>query len=366
MLRKCAATTMSLLLAIVTSSSWAVAQEKSAPAAESPLLTGEFHWQASPPLVEIVAANLPASPENPWHAVKDPSLVRYDNRWHLFCTLRKQRGGDGKPPGYIRIGYLSFADWPDAATAKWELLSLSMDYHGAPQVFYFSPHKRWYLIYQLADASRGIAYGPCYSTTTHLGDAKSWSAPEPFYAEKPENLRGWIDFWIICDDAKAHLFFTSNDGRMWRAETRLADFPRGFGTPQLALQADIFEASQTYKLAGLDKYLTIVEAQGQSGGRGHRYYKAYVADRLEGEWQPLAATGERPFAGLANVTFTGEPWSDSISHGELVRSGHDERLEVDPARLRFLYQGLKDDQWSQGYGRLAWRLGLLEQRTKPN
>src|SRR5262249_19698214 len=121
-------------------------------------------------------------------------------------------------------------------------------------------------------------------------------------------------------------------------------------------RGDIFEASHTYRLQGLNRYLTLVEAQ--DGGR--RYYKAYLADRLDGAWKPLAASRGKPFAGLANVRGAGR-WAGSYSPGELLRAGHDERLEVDPARLRFLYQGVSDrDRAGKKYGEIPWRLGILE------
>ena len=165
---------------------------------------------------------------------------------------------------------------------------------------------------------------------------------------------------MICDADKAHLFFTSNDGRMWRADTNLADFPHGWNEPKVVLEADVFEASHTYKLKGMDKFLTIIEAQG--GGR--RYYKAYLADRLEGSWKPVADTQQQPFAGAANVRDTGPHWADSISHGELLRGGYDEHLEVDPAHIRFLFQGVSDQAMrGKTYGEIPWRLGILEPET---
>jgi len=141
------------------------------------LRTGNFRWRSSEPLLAVNPKRLPPSPDNPWHAVKDPSVVRYQDRWHLFCTLRKLNGGNGKPAGYIRIGHISFADWKDANDAPWQLLEMSMGYHGAPQVFYFTPHRKWYLIYQLEDSSREIPFGPCYSTTEDINDPSSWSLP---------------------------------------------------------------------------------------------------------------------------------------------------------------------------------------------
>ena len=113
---------------------------------------------------------------------------------------------------------------------------------------------------------------------------------------------------------------------MWRLWTDLDDFPAGFGHCELALEAEIFEASHTYRLKGRDRYLTIVEQDGR------RYYKAYLADRLDGPWTPLADTEEHPFAGRANIRPAPgvEPWTDNVSHGELIRDGVDQTLTVDP------------------------------------
>jgi hypothetical protein len=234
------------------------------------------------------------------------------------------------------------------------------EYYCAPQLFYFTPHKKWYLIYQLVDKSRTPALGPCYSTSTNMADPRAWSAPVAMVTKAPEPR--WLDFWVVCDDEKAHLFYTTLDGHMWRRETTKADFPFGWSEQKLALRDDIFEASHTYKLKGRSKYLTVIEAQGDR----RRYYKAYLADRLEGPWKPLAATRERPFASQGNVEQT-EEWTTNISHGELLRTGIDERLEVDPANLRFVFQGASDSEYRENkYGAIPWRLGLLEPKRREN
>jgi hypothetical protein len=124
----------------------------------------------------------------------------------------------------------------------------------------------------------------------------------------------------------------------------------------VALQADIFEASHTYRLKGMDKYLTIVEAQADA----RRYYKAYVADRLEGTWRGLADSRSKPFAAFSNVV-QGKEWTTNISHGELLRTGADETMEIDPADVRFLFQGASDPEYrGNPYGKIPWRLGILE------
>jgi len=309
------------------------------------LLAGRFKWSASPVLVSPAMR-----PDDPCHAIKDPSIARHGDRWHLFCTIRSQKRTH-------QIEYLSFDDWKNANSAQRHVLKLSDGYFCAPQVFYFTPHQKWYLICQVSDESRKPSLQPAWSTASRIDEPDSWSKPTLLFAEQPDNVKMWIDFWVICDATRAHLFFTSLDGQMWRAETPVASFPHGWSKPSVVLRGDIFEASHTYRLKGLGKFLTLVEAQ--AGNR--RYYKAYLADRLDGEWTPLAGTKEKPFAGPANVRDRGTHWTDSFSHGELIRDGIDQSLEVDPSKLRFLFQGVSDDAVrGKKYGEIPWQLGLLE------
>ena len=315
------------------------------------VLSGDYRWECGGP---VLSAAQVADEE--LVAVKDPSIVRYNDRWHLFCTVRGPKLGR-------ELMYFSFDDWSNAGKAKHYLLKLQADHPGAPQVFYFAPHKKWYLICQAYNDAWEPTYGASYSTTTNIADPRSWSPLKPLGAKRvkddkvPEGKAG-LDFWVICDERKAHLFFTTNDGRMWHEETALANFPGGWSEAQLAIKGDIFEASDTYKLKGLDKYLTIIEAQ---GGHGWRYYKAYVADRLDGEWKPLAAEKDHAFASMQSVRQTGEHWTDSVSHGELIRAGYDQRLEVDPKGLRFVFQGVAEqDVKGKNYVQIPWSLGILE------
>jgi len=303
-----------------------------------------FRWKVSPPLIGPAARA-----EDPCHAIKDPSVVRYNDRWHLFCTIRSQKRSH-------QIEYLSFEDWEDANDADRHVLTLTDGYFCAPQVFYFTPQNKWYLIYQVTDKSRDPALQPAYSISRDIDDPTSWSSPTLLFSEQPDNVKAWIDFWVICDESRAHLFFTSLDGQMWRSEANLSEFPSGWSRPGVVLRGDIFEAAHIYRLKGLDKFLTVVEAQAD----GRRYYKAYAAARLDGPWEPLAATKEKPFASLTNTRAMGAHWTDSFSHGELIRAGYDQHLEVDPADLRFLFQGVSDQsRMGKKYGDIPWRLGIL-------
>lgn len=310
----------------------------------SAALPALFAWQASPPLV----AARPLG-GNAWHAIKDPSVVRHNGRWHLFCTVR------GQPRSHAVV-YLSVADWAEAGTAEQTVLPCHDGYCCAPQVFYFTPQARWYLICQASNDDWQPAYQPAFATTQDVTDPASWSPLQPLGASQGE-AAAWLDFWVICDAERAHLFFTSLDGHMWRCEAPLADFPHGWSAPSLALEGDVFEASHTYRLSGQDRYLTVIEAH---GGHGWRYLKAYLADDLRGPWQPLAADRDQAFASLLTVAQPADRWTDNLSHPELLRASSDERLAVDPADLKLVFQGVLDaDREGRAYGEIPWRLGLL-------
>ena len=317
------------------------------------MTTGNFRWKVDAPFLSIESSKLPRSSDR-WIAVKDPSVVWYDGQWHLFCTLRKDRKGDGR----IRIGYLSFTEWASAENSTWSVLDLTPGYHGAPQIFFFEPHKKWYLIYQAEDASRGLKYGPCFSTNDDITKPQNWTLPQPLYVV-PEGTRAGLDFWVICDQEKAHLFFTTLNGKMWRAETSLASFPSdGWSTPVVALQADIFEASHTYSVAGRNQFLTIVEAQGNR----RRYFKGFVAERLDGKWTPLAASTDFSLVSPLNVINQSESWATSYSHGEFIRATHTQELLLAPDGMKLLFQGANDHDYRiKSYGQIPWKLGILSQ-----
>lgn len=317
----------------------------------APALAGEFAlpaaWQYSAPLLGPAPRD-----EERSVAQKDPSILFHAGRWHVFMTI--------KCPGATKMEYCSFDRWENAHQAPRSVLRVSdSDYYCAPQVFYFRPHRLWYLVYQVGVPGQNKMW-VAYSTTRDLADPHSWTKARPILDGGAADPRqeGGLDYWIIADDRRAYLFFTSLNGKMWRLWTPLEQFPRGFGHCELALQGDIFEASHTYRLKGIDRYLTLIEAN--PGGR--RYFKAYLADRLDGAWKPLADTAERPFASWHNVRPAPgvAPWTDNISHGELIRAGNDETMTVDPRNLRFVFQGaLESEKAGIGYGQIPWRLGLL-------
>ncbi len=350
------------LIFLLTCSIRCLGEEGPDAKAEGPswLATGILEWSCSIPFITKRVGGV-----DPDVALKDPSVVFHEGDWHFFGTHRKKSGK-------VAMQYLAFKNWQEADKADRHTLSFLDSYHCAPQVFFFTPHQKWYLVYQAAGPwhepgatlPEHFSLAPVYSTTEHLGDPKSWSAPRAMIEDAASQGKKprWIDFWVICDTEKAHLFYTSDDGHFWRRETPLGSFPFGWSKEVLVLRdtkEELFEASHTYKIKGQDKYLTIIEAM----GKGHRYYKAWLADRLEGPWKPLAATKEKPFASVQVNVLPKPDWTSSISHGELIRSRNDETLEIDPNHLQFVFQGVTTESYNQSYGSIPWSIGLLENRS---
>ncbi|WP_081913622.1 non-reducing end alpha-L-arabinofuranosidase family hydrolase [Glycomyces sp. NRRL B-16210] len=316
---------------------------------EAQALPTSYQWESSGELI----GPKPDASHNVVSA-KDPTVVQDSSgKWHVFFTVANTAGN-------WSLAYTGFDDWSQASAAPHTFLdtnpNIGSRYAAAPHVFYFEPDGLWYLVYQT-----GL---PSYSTTSDINDPGSWSAPRNFQESMPDIVRDnigdghWLDYWVICDDAKCHLFSADDNGHVYRAETTLGQFPNGFTNTQIVLQDtknNLFEGGAVYKLDDTGTYLLIWESIGSDGAR---YYRSYTADGIEGQWSPQATSQNAPFAGAANVTFPGGAWTTDISHGELLRSGADQTMPLDTGDLQLLYQG-RDPNSGGSYSQLPYRLGLL-------
>jgi endo-1,4-beta-xylanase len=311
-----------------------------------------IRWTATEPVLSPVS-----DASHDILAVKDPTVVRFNDRWHVYASSVSSAGA-------YNLIYTSFSDWSEAPSAPVYYMDGTSGfdtYTAAPQLFHFTPQNKWYLVFQSGP--------PMYSTADDPGDPTGWTRPAPFYATTPaiitDNGGGWLDYWVICDRASCHLFFSDNHGRWYKAKTSIDEFPNGFGEPVVVLQdanaGRLFEASNVYRLNGTNQYLALIEAFDQTSG-GRRYFRSWIAESLEGPWLPWQASGSYPFAGARNVTFAGTTWTEHISHGEMIRAGYDETLAIDPCNLSYLFQGADPDADTGGdYNRTPWRIGLLTQ-----
>lgn len=297
-----------------------------------------FKWTASPPLI---------SPRSGALSIKDPSIVYFEDKWHIMATDYASE---------YNMVYLNFADFGAADSATKTLAATNPNLSGykcAPQLFYFAPQELWYLIYQTQT--------PAYSTSTNPSDVNSWSAKQDFWSSHPSLITnsntGGIDYWVICDDDNCYMFYSADNGELYRASTPKTSFPNGFTNHTKVMGSTsnpnaLFEACNVYQMKGTGKYLLLVEAIGSTG----RYFRSWTADKLDGTWTALADTMANSFASTRNVT--GAEWSnDGISHGEMLRDGYDEYMTVDTCNLRFLFQG----RTKQGpsYNENEYSLGVL-------
>ena len=309
-------------------------------------LPSTFRWRSGAPLL---SARVDAGSVT---GLKDPTVVRYGGKWHVFVTTVNSSG--------YGLAYLSFSRWSDASKAQLHPLDSSpmgSGFRATPQVFYFAAQKLWYLVYQTGAAS--------YSTNPDINDPDGWSAPKNFYPEVPDLVQEklaaggyWVSMWVICDQRDCFLFSSDNHGHLFRSQTSRTSFPHGMTQPVVAVndqrQGTSLAASHVYKVAGTGQYLLLGQA---FGGDGHGYLRSWTATRLAGPWTPQAGSPPRPFAGAKDVTFTATPWTSDVVDGELVRDGYDQNLSVSPCHLQLLYLGL-DNRFS---GNQAFGIGLLTQ-----
>jgi hypothetical protein len=289
-------------------------------------LPSTFKWTSGGPVV---------SPKSGWVSLKDFTHVFHANKHIVYMTTHDAGTTWGS-------AMMTFADWPAAATATQTQTSFGV----APTLFYFTPKQIWVLAYQ---------WGPhkfSFRTSSDPTNASGWSGEKSLYnTALPPDGTGPIDQTVICNTSKCYLYYAGDNGHIYKSSMAIGSFPAEFpaavdsgiqGTSQ-----NLFEAVQVYSIDGSNKYLMIVEAQGNA-----RYFRAWTASDLEGPWTLLTDN----FAIKANVTFS-QNWTNDISHGDLVRSRPDETIPIDPCNLQLIFQG-RDPSFSGDYGLIPYKLGL--------
>lgn len=297
----------------------------------------DVQWQVGVPV--LVPGQAAAFDET---AVKDPSVVFFQDKWHVFYTARGR--------GEYTTGYVSAPTLEGLRDAsRYELKHVrgrGSRYACAPQVFFFAPRGLWYLVYQTRDAN----YQPVYSVTKTIDRPESWSPPAVLVAKGEEAK--WIDFWVICDETTAYLFYTRSHCDVYVRTTTLEAFPHGWSEGE-PIFGGVHEAVHIYKVKGRDEYHMIYELNQQ----GLRLFGLAQAHHLPGPWEKVTdsyATGAQLSRGPGVAR-----WTEMVSHGEMIRSGYDQRLEYDADSPAMLIQGRLDDAGDTPYPNLRWKLGLI-------
>jgi endo-1,4-beta-xylanase len=316
-------------------------------------------------------------------AVKDPTIVYYKGNYHLFYTGKASyetrdrlthlsKNGSG-------LGYVSAPTLEELGRARrYDMGRITGSVIVAPQVFYFEPHRLWYLVAQTVVEGKPDLM-PVYMTNRDIGDVSGWTAPTILETGKSHN-GFWIDFWVICDDRNAHLFYTDHAGSLFRLQCPLGEFPHGFKNAReetvLTERGEnrigrwrMHEASHIYFVREHGHYLNIMEAVYPHPTRAYywdsrnRFLFGMVADKLEGPWRRIEMSRNEFLGDPASLfTLSGEPSIyDQVSHPELIRAGYDQKLEIEDYNLQLLFQAFDADTTGPeyDYNYLPWKLILM-------
>ena len=49
-----------------------------------------------------------------------------------------------------------------------------------------------------------------------------------------------------------------------------------------------------------------------------------------------------------------------VSHGEVIRTGYNQKLEYNPKDCRWIIQGIMKNELNVDYASLPWKLGIME------
>lgn len=269
-----------------------------------------------------------------YYGAKDPTIVYYGGKYHVFYTGANQSGG-------WQMLYTSASTLSELKNApRIYMRSIGEAYFCAPQVFYFERTGLWYLIYQ--DGT----YGAAYATTKNIEDPYSWSGPKSLGIS---GNMGW-DYYIICDDQYAYMYNTPSDGsgKLYVRRTSLANFPTGWSAPTVAIN-NTFEGAHVYKSLADGKYYMIVEDM-----KDGRYYELWTSNSAGGPWTQVA----EKWAWRGNLVYTADAWTTNVSHGEIIRAGYNQKMEInDIDRVDFLIQGTTS--LDGDYQKINWDLGII-------
>ena len=224
---------------------------------------------------------------------------------------------------------------------------------------------------------------PMYTTNPNVANPSGWCLPQPLKTGRTrEEFR--IDFWVICDEEHAHLFSSNQRGEVLRIACPIDTFPHGFASAheQVAIGPvrgetetgtwRLFEAQHVYRVKNIQRYFMLAECayerRAPPGSRWldstNRFLIGFTADRLEGPWSRREGDAQTHWATAEDLqTEEGQrPSYSLVSHPEIVRSGYDQRLEIDDLdAVEMLFQTFDASKIREDYqyDELPWQWAVM-------
>lgn len=290
-----------------------------------------------------------------YYSIKDISIVKKENRYHLFYTASGISEGNQE----YTMGYLSCENLLKANEAeRIQLTVLKPDngtYYCAPQIFYYEKQSLWYLIYQIR--SEVGCYECAYSTNKDIENIAGWSKPKILLSRKDDqtNTNKWIDFWVISNREKVFLFYASNHKLAFRMTT-LEDFPNGWSCEKSVEIEGAYEAPHIYHSLADGYYYLIFE--GDRGENGRYFVLARNNDLGDINWEIVNSKW------VSKENIENNSWTEMASHGEIIRKGNNELCEIeDIHHVEYLIQGVLQKDYNIEYPEIPWKVGVLKNRN---
>jgi predicted GH43/DUF377 family glycosyl hydrolase len=263
-------------------------------------------------------------------AVKDPSIVYSGGRYHIFYT--------GRDNNDWRMGYASASSISGLRNASHTYMStLNVgSYFCAPQVFYCEAKGQWYLVYQSGQ-------GATYSTNSDVGNPNGWSAGRSMFSG------GYLDYWIIREGNTMYIFYAPGDDSrtIKRRSTSVSNFPSGWGG-ESTVATNTFEGLAVYKNNADGQYYMVVEDI-------NRHFELWRASSPGGNFTKVS----EEWAHRNDLIYESDHWTDQVSHGEIIRAGTNEYMEVSNLNsCQFLIQGVPSGSYGE-YWQIPYDLGVI-------
>ena len=177
-------------------------------------------------------------------------------------------------------------------------------YHAAPQVFYFAPQSKWYLIFQLGQ--------PQYSTNDYISKPEAWTRPVHFFprgeppgvaATRAAVLAGFLRH--LRRRELPPVLHRRRRGDVPQPDHSWTDFPGGFGD---AVRRDPGgegdRVRRRHDPIG-SRASPVPHPRRAVWPTGSRFYRFLCPRRWTASGRRSPPSGTNPFAGKTNVTFEG-------------------------------------------------------------